>query len=344
MIQVLSALFVFGLVVIVHELGHFVAAKKLGMRVSEFGIGFGPKLFSFQKGETLYSLRAIPLGGFNKIDGMDPDEELNERSFVNQPILHRVIVIAAGSLMNLLLPVVLIFLLYVGIGIEQPVLDKAVIGTVMVDRPAAKAGLQDNDQVLAVNGVPVTNWVEMVQNIQTTPQSTPVTLQVERNGQKQELTIAADWDEKAQKTTIGVMAKTTVVRTGIIEGAKLSVEKTVGIITGTASALYQMVTGKIDAELSGPIGVARMAGEVASTSGWVGLLSFAAFLSVNLGMMNLLPIPALDGGHLLILLAEAVRGKPLNSKQVQRIQSFGIALLLTLFLWVTFQDIFKIFN
>ena len=123
MIQVLSALFVFGLVVIVHELGHFVAAKKLGMRVSEFGIGFGPKLFSFQKGETLYSLRAIPLGGFNKIDGMDPDEELNERSFVNQPILHRVIVIAAGSLMNLLLPVVLIFLLYVGIGIEQPVLD-----------------------------------------------------------------------------------------------------------------------------------------------------------------------------------------------------------------------------
>lgn len=344
MIQVLSALFVFGLVVIVHELGHFVAAKKLGMRVSEFGIGFGPKLFSFKKGETLYSLGAIPLGGFNKIDGMDPDEKLDERSFVNQSIWHRVIVIASGSLMNLLLPVALIFLLYAGIGIEQPVLDKAVIGTVMTDRPAAKAGLQDNDQVLAVNGVKVTNWMEMVQNIQTTPHDAPVTLQVERNGQTQELTIAADWDEKTQKTTIGVMAKTKVVRTGIVEGAKLSVEKTVGIITGTASALYQMVTGKIDAELSGPIGVARMAGEVASTSGWVGLLSFAAFLSVNLGMMNLLPIPALDGGHLLILFAEAVRGKPLNSKQIQRIQSFGIALLLTLFIWVTFQDIFKIFN
>lgn len=327
----------------VHEWGHFIAAKSLGMKVEEFAIGFGPKIFSFQKGETLYSLRIVPLGGFNKIAGMDAEEGLDSRSYLTQPIWSRAIVIAAGSAMNLILPIFLLFLIYTGVGMEQPINDP-VVGQVMAGRAASQAGLQADDRILSIEGMPVNSWNEMIQGFQKNPSGQTVTLEIVRNGVNQKLMVTPEHDAQSGRNLIGVMAKTQVVKVGVVEGAQLAFKQTWALTKGIAGGLYQMISGKSAVELSGPIGVARMAGDVAKSDGVVGLLGFAAFLSINLGFVNLLPIPALDGGHLLVLLVEAVRGKQLTPNQAYRIQMVGVAFLLTMFLLVTTQDILRLFN
>lgn len=341
---ILAAVFVFGLVVLVHELGHFIVAKLVGMRVDEFAIGFGPKLISFQKGETRYSLRAIPLGGFNKIAGMDPEEELDDRSYLKKPIGFRFLVIAAGSMMNLLLPILIFFLIYTGVGLVQPVNDLPVPGEVLENRAAQKAGFLPDDQVISINGKSVGTWKEMTGQIQTLPGDRPAVFLVKRQNQEKSLQVVPEKDERSGRVVIGIMQKSERVRVGPIDAIVMSFDRTWKLTYAIYDGLKQMVTSKAGVELSGPIGVARMAGEVASNDGIIGLLGFTAFLSINLGIMNLLPIPALDGGHLLVLLVEWVRGKPLNSKQAGRIQMIGVAFLLSLFVIVAAQDILRLFK
>lgn len=341
---ILAAIFVFGLVVIVHEWGHFVAAKSLGMRVDEFAVGFGPKIFSYQKGETLYSLRIIPLGGFNKIAGMDAEEDLDSRSYLSKPLWSRAIVIAAGSIMNMVLPIFLLFFIYTGVGMEQPVNDEPVLGEVIVGKAASDAGLLTDDKILSINGAAVSTWSSMIQEFQKNPSGEAVTLKIQREGKQQEISVVPEYDQQSGRNLIGVMAKTHLVKAGLIEGMELAVKQTGFLIKAILGGLYQMFSGNSAVELSGPIGVARMAGDVASTSGFAGLLGFAAFLSINLGLINLLPIPALDGGHLLVLFVEMIRGRQLDPKLANRIQMIGVAFLLSLFVLVTMQDLFRPFN
>jgi Predicted membrane-associated Zn-dependent proteases 1 len=342
--QILAAIFVFGIVVTIHELGHFIAAKSLGMKVEEFAIGFGSKVFSYRKGETLYSVRAIPLGGFNKIAGMDPEEELDERAYLNQPLWSRAIVIVAGSAMNLILPVLIFFCIYANVGIDRPIDDRPIVGEAIVGQSAEEAGLLSNDLILMIDGKSVATWSEMIQRFQECSPDEAVTLLIERNGNRQELSVTPKYDSQSKRNLIGISARTHLVKVGVLDAAGLAVKQSVYLIKAIAGGLYEMLTGNTAVELSGPIGVARVAGDIASSDGIIGLLRFVAFLSINLGLVNLLPIPALDGGHLLVLLVESIRGKQLNPKQAVRIQMVGVALLLSLFVLVTAQDVFRIFN
>jgi regulator of sigma E protease len=165
MTTILAAIFVFGVLITVHEFGHFITAKMTGMRVDEFAIGFGPNIFQKKVGETLYSLRIIPLGGYNKIAGMDPEEPDSNDSFKSKSIPARMLVILAGSLMNFLLPIILFFSIFMINGIQKPV-DQPILGTIMEDKAAAQAGLQVGDRILAINGEKIATWNDLVVTLQ----------------------------------------------------------------------------------------------------------------------------------------------------------------------------------
>ena len=331
----LAAIFVFGLLVLVHELGHFITAKMVGMRVDEFALGFGPKLLSRKYGETIYSLRIIPLGGFNKIAGMDPDEEQDARSFCAKPVWARMLVIIAGSAMNLLLPVLLFFIVFVSAGVDR-VSEEPVIGKVFQGKPAAVSGLLTGDRVLTVNEEAITSWRQFVVAIQTNAGNT-VSLTLERNGERKLVTVIPEYDEKAKRGIIGVMPNIENYQPTLLESVALAVKQNITVTGAMLAGLADMVTGKAAADVAGPVGVAQMAGQVAQ-QGFIPLLQFAAFLSINLGIINLLPVPVLDGGHVVTLLIEAVRRKPLNRNILQTVQMIGFALLMLLLLVATFMD------
>lgn len=340
MSTVIATIFVFGLLILVHELGHFITAKSVGMRVDEFAIGFGPKLISKRIGETVYSLRIIPLGGFNKIAGMDPDEEQDERSFSAKPIWARMLVIVAGSAMNLILPVILLFIVFVSAGIDTPS-TQPIIGKIFPDKPAAIAGLQPGDKILSVDGKPIEVWGDFVSVIHSNA-GTNLTITYSRGTeQNKTVMLTPEYDEKTNRGIIGVMPIIQKYQPGIIESIGLAVKQTLFVAQSMIIGIAEMITGKAAADVAGPIGVAQMAGEVAQL-GIIPLLQFAAFLSINLGLINLLPVPVLDGGHVVTLAVEGLRGKPLNRNQMQFIQMIGFALLMLLFAVATFKDISRL--
>lgn len=337
---VVATIFVFGLLIFVHELGHFITAKAVGMRVDEFAIGFGPKIFSWKQGETLYSLRIIPLGGFNKIAGMDPDEEQDERSFSAKPIWARMLVIVAGSAMNFVLPILLLAAVFLSIGIDTPS-NQPIVGSIMPNKPAAYAGLASGDRILAVNKSEIASWRDFVEVIQGNA-GKQLNVSYERNGTINAVMLTPEFDQKANRGIIGVMPQINNYRPSFIESFGLAAKQTYIVCASMVTGIVQMVTGQIPAEVAGPIGVAQMAGEVAQL-GIIPLLQFAAFLSINLGLINLLPVPVLDGGHVVTLAIEGLRGKPLNRDKLQFVQMIGFALLILLMIVATFKDVSRLF-
>ncbi len=335
----LATIFVFGLLVFVHELGHFLTAKMVRMRVDEFAIGFGPKLVSFRRGETLYSLRIIPLGGFNKIAGMDPDEEHDERSFCAKPVWARMLVIFAGSAMNFILPVLLFCIVFWSSGIETPS-EKAIIGNLLPGKPAATAGILPGDHIRTVNGASVDSWKQFVSAVQGNA-GNKLTITIDRKGEPHSIDVIPEYDQRTNRGIIGVTPEIIMYHPGVIDGIGIAVKHTYTIAIAMLNGIGQMITGKAAADVAGPIGVAQMAGQVAQ-NGLIPLLQFAAFLSINLGLINLLPVPVLDGGHLVTLTIEAIRRKPLSSKSLQFVQMVGLALLMMLFLLATFKDITRL--
>ena len=341
-LTILAAIFVFGLLVLVHELGHFATAKLTGMRVDEFAIGFGPRLVSIKKGETVYSLRAVPLGGFNDIAGMEPaDNDAGERGYCRKSIPARMFVILAGSVMNFLLPIVLFFGIFFFAGVGTPSTEP-VLGSVIADKPAAEAGLREGDRVLAIDGTPVSSWQELTTGLRAGGEGEALTLTIERGGEQLEKQVTPEYDKTSQRPMIGVMSSMTVTHPGLIESAKLSVTQTGKILYAMCYELYKIILKLSGADLAGPIGVAQMAGQVAEM-GFVPLLNFTAFLSLNLGIVNLLPIPALDGGHFFGLCVEAIMGRPLGERATYYVQRVGIALILLLMVFATKNDIVRLF-
>ena len=338
MITLLATIFVFGLLVSVHEFGHFAVAKLSGMKVTEFAIGFGPGLYKKKRGETLYSLRAIPLGGYNKISGMDPDDLEDQRNFNNQPLFKRLAVIIAGSMMNLLLPVLIFFFIIVFTGVQNPI-DKPIFGGIVEDRPAAIAGLKVNDVVLQVNGKKVETWSQLVDEIKLRSNQ-PTDLLVEREGKQQTFTVTPQFDERSQRGVIGVNASFELTRPGVFDSFKLAVVHTYNIAKDMLKGIYVLIFSSQEADIAGPLGVAQMAGKVAQY-GFVPLLNFAAFLSINLGLINLLPVPVLDGGHVVMLLIEGIRGKAVKPEFLYKLQMIGLALLAMLLIFSTTKDIMR---
>lgn len=336
MLTILAAIFVFGVLVTVHEFGHFITAKMTGMRVDEFAIGFGPKIYQQKDGETLYSLRAIPLGGYNKIAGMDPDDPAEPDSFKSKSIPARMLVILAGSLMNFILPVILFSGIFMIQGIEKPV-NEPVLGTVMENKAAAKAGLQAGDKIVTINGEKINTWNEIVGVLQQNG-AKEVVLTAERNGAVNTYTMNPEFNKELGRPLIGITPKMVLEKPGVVDSVKMGFGYTGYIIGAMVDGLQKIITGKAPAEVSGPIGVAQMAGEVAE-KGILPLISFVAFLSINLGVINLLPLPALDGGHFVLLVLEGVRGKPLGSKAMNTIQTIGVIIILAITVFSTFKDV-----
>ena len=342
LLTILSAVFVFGLLVLVHEFGHFITAKMTGMRVDEFAIGFGPKLISTKRGETVYSIRAIPLGGFNDIAGMDPtNNEAGERGYCCKPVLSRMIVILAGSGMNFILPVLLFFGIFFFNGISTPSTEP-VIGTVIEDKPAALAGLRDGDRIIKVDGVDIAAWSDFSNAIKNVQPEQSINITYERGGTISETSVTPFYDKMSKRMLLGVQSLTVIQSVGFFDSIQLAFKHTYDIIVMMLQGLVEIFSSPSQADLAGPIGIAQMAGKVAE-SGFIPLLNFAALLSLNLGIINLLPVPALDGGHFVALALEAVRGKPLSPNAIIYAQRVGVALLILLMLFATKNDIVRVF-
>lgn len=337
MLTVLACIFVFGILVTVHEFGHFITAKLTGMKVEEFSIGFGPKIYQQQEGETLYSLRMLPLGGYNKIAGMDPeDPEDLERGFNSKPVASRMLVILAGSLMNFLLPVLIFFGIFLAYGMEIPE-NTPVLGQIVEGYPAAQSGLKEGDRILSINGQPVSQWLDIRNSLADTG-TKPVPFEIQRDKEKLTVTVTPVLNPETGKPFIGVVSSLKKVQLTPWQAAVSSVTATKNIIKNMYASLYHMLTGKTKAEFAGPVGVAKMAGQVAH-KGFDMLLQFTAMLSLNLAIINLLPLPALDGGHFLILLIEAVTGHKLGKTAMQNIQKVGVAMILAITIFATFKDL-----
>ena len=336
LISILAPLVMFGIIVLVHEGGHFVCAKLTGMRVDEFAIGFGPVIWSKKRGETLYSLRLIPLGGFNKIAGMEPGTENDPGSFASRPVWARLLVISAGSLMNILLA----FFIFTGIiyhlGI-QSLPERPIIGSVVSGSPAEAAGLADGDILLTIDGAKVETWTDIAKTL-SGKQHRVVPITYERAGETRAISLIPQ--ENEGRTVVGIMAKMDSRPVSLIEAVSLGVERSLFVTAAVFEGIRQMLSGASE-DIAGPIGIARMAGTVAEV-GWMQFLLFIAIISLNLGLLNLFPIPMLDGGLLILTLCEAITRRRLPERALYYIQVVGVAILLGLFLLGTANDMTRL--
>lgn len=342
-LTIAAAVFVFGLLVLVHEFGHFITAKITGMRVDEFAIGFGPKLISRKHGETVYSLRAIPLGGFNDIAGMDPDNNTaGERGYCEKPVLSRMVVILAGAGMNFVLPIILFFMIFATLGVGKPS-NEPIIGDVIPGMSAQAVGLKAGDKILSVEGQAVGTWKEFTDKLKNISAEQNIQLEYKRGEQVSTVTLTPKYIEQEKRALVGVQSSVVYESKTLPEAWTLSVTHTKNITVAMLEAIANLFKEPSQTEnLAGPIGIVQMSGQVAER-GLIPLLNFAALLSINLGIVNLLPVPVLDGGHFVNLCIEAIRGKPLGAKAVAYTQRVGIALLLMLMLFATKNDIVRVF-
>jgi len=334
-LKILLAILVFGVLILVHELGHFIVAKSVGIKVYEFAIGMGPLLFSREKGGTKYSLRLFPIGGYNKMAGMEPGDEDNPSGFNKKSLSQRIAVISAGSIMNILLALVLFIFVFAVIGVPS---QDNIVGEVTKNSPAAEAGILPGDRITAIDGEKIENWNEMVDIIHNKPGET-ITLRVLRDDTEITVTATPVLDTKNNIGLIGI--KQSRQRSGLFEAVALGVKNTIAITVAIFVGLVQMIAGKIPAEVAGPVGIVSMLGNVAQF-GLGNILNFLGLLSLNLGLINLFPIPALDGSRLIFLSIEGVRGKPLDPQKENLIHLVGFALLIMLMLFITYQDILRL--
>ena len=351
---VLSFLLVLGILIFVHELGHFLFAKLFKVRVLTFSLGFGNKLIGKKWGETEYMISAFPLGGYVKMHGEQPGEEVAEAdkavSFAHKTVGQRFWIVFGGPLFNLLFAVLVFWLMFVFAG-RPDLAETTKIGTISANSAAEKAGLKKDDIVLSIDGNAVTAWEQVSETIRNSG-GKELELRVRRG--KEELAVKATpvrdkvknifGEPTEERYLLGMGRAEDVVysKVSLPESVKLAFEHTWSMIVLTVMGIVKMIQRVIPAsELGGPIRIAEIAGEQLK-EGWINLIHFTGLLSVNLGILNLLPIPILDGGHLVFLSIEAVRRKPMGEMALMRAQQVGMALLGTLMLFVFYNDIARI--
>lgn len=349
--SIVSALVGLGILIVIHELGHFLVAKKTGVGVFTFSIGFGPKLFKKKIGETEYALSALPLGGYVKMVGEDPEEEVKEadlqRSFSHQGLLKRIAIVAAGPSANLLLAFVIFLLMAMvyGIGVQT-----TGVGGVEPGSPAAKAGLQKGDKILAINGQPTKTWEELSNGIKSSG-GQPLVLRVQRDGRELQITVTPTlregknlFQERTENWMIGIASEILTEKGDPLSSIKEAFKRTYELSKLTLEALYKMVSGDVSPKnLGGPLLIAQMAGQQAR-EGLGSFLAFLAVLSVNLGVLNFLPIPVLDGGHLFFFLLEGLLGHPVALKHRERAQQIGVFILILIMIYAFYNDITRFFQ
>ncbi len=358
MLTAIIFIIVLGVLVFVHEFGHFIFAKRAGMKVEEFGLGFPPRLWGKKKGDTLYSINAIPFGGFVKILGEEGEERNNPESFSSKPVGPRLLVIVAGVTMNFFLAVALLmvtnfFGLRVGLVDDKTVSiarNKEVqIIEVAKDSPADKAGIMLLDQVMGfkVGGAlkAISNTDEIQSFVHDNAGKT-LTIVVQRNKEILDKEIVPRVNPPAGQGALGVsLALTGVVSypwyeavwRGVYDAVVLTINTVVGYYLLFKTLLFK---GKLIADVSGPIGIATLTGQ-AARMGINYLMQFTAMISINLAVLNIIPFPALDGGRALLIIIEKFKGSPLNKKVEQIVNTVGFALLIALMVYVTAKDILR---
>ena len=336
---------VLGALIFVHEFGHFIFAKKSRVRVERFSLGFGPALWHRQWGGTEYRVSAVPLGGYVKMYGETPDEEVSnpEGSFLHQPLWIRTLIVAAGPFFNLLFAIVLIaFIHVVGLPVEKSVQ----VGRVMDDSAAAQAGLRTDDIVVALDGIPIQRIHELKAKI-TASEGRSLKLDIMRGGQSLTLSLTPQLDPTSQEWRIGVELRPGEI---IVEQSNPFIALWQGfawtwrITKLSVIGFGKILSGAIPAteSLAGPLGIAREIGRQADY-GWRNVLFFTAGISVSLAILNLLPIPVLDGGHLLFFLIEFINGKPLSLRKREIAQQVGLLILVGLMLFAFYNDVMNLF-
>ena len=325
------AILAFGLLIAMHEGGHFTAAKLLGVRVNEFSIGMGPQIFSKQKGETTYSLRLLPIGGYCAMEGEDEDSE-DPRAFNNKPAWQRALVLAAGSFMNLLTCVVLLIVIAFWVGQATTTIDQ-----VQKDAPAYEAGIQSGDTIMAIDGTKIENWDDLIEEIGYSKEKT-AEVTVLRDGSELTLTTELEYNKEQKRNMIGI---TPVMERHFFASFGEGIRDTGRMTVMMYDVLRQLLTGDVSVkELSGPVGIVYAVNETAK-SGIMYVIYLAALLSLNLAVINMLPLPALDGGRLLFLVIRKITGRRVTDEMEGRIHFIGIMLLMLLMVYVTFNDVIK---
>jgi len=349
--SVITFIIVLGVLVAVHEFGHYIVARMCGVQVETFSLGFGPKIASRKVGPTEYCLSIIPLGGYVRMLGDDPNEEIPEeeraRSFLTQPVRKKIAIVVAGPAFNLLMAFIIFWGVFmVGLPVLSPV-----VGEVQEDSAAQSGGLQTADRILAIEGKNITEWEEIRATLQEKGGSA-LNFLVERSGDQ----IALDITPRIKESTnvfgdpetlwlIGILpeGEQFTRRYNPVKALYLGAERTVEMTVLNVIGIVKMIQGKISSDnIGGPILIAQIAGQQAS-QGFLNIVLFVAVLSINLGIINLFPIPILDGGHLVFFIIEGLIGRPLSIKKREIAQQVGLFLIVSLMVFAFYNDIMRFF-
>ena len=334
----------FSIIILFHELGHFLLAKKNGIRVNEFCLGLGPTLFGVTKGETKYSVKLFPFGGACMMEGEDGESE-DQKAFGQKSVWARISVVAAGPVFNFIMAFVFAVILLSCIGIDRPVVSETINGY-----SAQAAGMQKGDVIVKINQKKIHFYREVSMYTFFYPGET-LEVTYQRNGEEKTAVIEPMLDEKSGRYMIGIKAQAQRERGGLLTNLKYGAHEVGYWIWTSLQSLKMLVTGKVSLnELSGSVGIVKTIGDTYDASKqdgifyiFLSMLNFSILLSANLGVMNLLPLPALDGGRLIFLILEAVRKKRVDPEKEGMVHFVGIMILMGLMVLVMFNDIRKLF-
>jgi len=352
MVTILSFVLVIGIVIFVHELGHFLAAKAVGIRVERFSLGYPPRMIGKKVGDTDYCISWLPLGGYVKMAGMiDESLENPEKitgaadEFMSKRSWQKFLVIVAGVVMNFILAAVI----YTSITLTEgiPVAKDPIVEAISPGLPAEQAGIKQGDRILSVGGQATDTWDALVQIIHANPE-VPLAVKWDHQGEIREATITPKREKSVvgdnieEVGLIGILPRTSFRPAGFSEALQAGIYTTYSYILLGVKSIGMLVTGRASVkELSGPIAIAKMSGDVAR-GGAVALILFIAFISINIGLLNILPIPALDGGHLAMVGFEAITRRPISNRVKIAIQQVGMFLLVALLVVIMWNDLGRV--
>lgn len=348
MLSLVAFLAVLSVLVLVHEFGHFIVAKRSGIRVEKFSFGFGPKLVGITRGGTEYLISAIPLGGYVKMAGDEPGESLTGArwEFLSRSVFTRFSVIVAGPVLNYIMAFIVFSVIFM---FGSPTMTTEV-GGLLKDYPAEKSGLVTGDKVVAVDGKGVTYWEDMTAAIHGHAGG-PVRLTIERKGATVDIAIEPIvrstkdiFGKETKISLVGISPSQRIesVRYGFLASLDRGAKKLLQLTAMTYKAIWAMIIGQMSFKesMTGPIGIFVITGQAAKL-GFIYILHLMGILSASLAIFNLLPLPVLDGGHILFLIIEKLRGKPLSMKAQEAIANVGITLLIMLTAFIFYSDIMK---
>jgi len=347
LVAVISFIIVFSVVILAHEFGHYYFTRRAGIKILELGLGFGPRLYGLSKNNTLYTLNLFPLGGFIRIAGIEPEVETKddkystEESYLSKTPRQKFMSVFGGPLFNVILAFIIFYVMFVFTGVPKDISNE--IAMVSPGSAAARVGIKPGDKIIAISGKKITKMADAVDQIHRSAGKTLV-LTIDRKGKTLKVSARPELNKKLKIGLIGFSLKPIYARTNPLAAIYESLKQVVLSSLVILYTLGLLIVGKVSIlNLAGPVGIAQFTGQVAG-EGIVPLLSFTAFLSINLGLANLLPIPALDGGRLVFIIIEGIRKKAIDIQLENKIHQVGLTLLLALMAVVTVNDIFRIFR